>query len=162
VPGGTATGWSYLFSPPSVSSQAYWYETRAYDAVGNSTALSGNFTLSVDAAPPGVTVVAPTLNEVITGSSLTLSGAGTDDVGVTQVGVLIYDRDTSQWWNGSAWQAGFISVDATLTVPGGTATGWSYLFSPPSVSSQAYWYETRSYDGVGNSTALTGNFTLAP
>ena len=73
----------------------------------------------------------------------------------------IFDRDTGEWWDGSAWQVARSSFDAVLDAPGAASSGWSYSFDPPSVSSQPYWVTVRSFDAAGNASAYAyTNFTV--
>ena len=72
-----------------------------------------------------------------------VSGSSSDDTGVSSVVLEIFDRDTSEWWDGSSWQVARSSFDAVLDAPGEASSGWSYSFDPPSVSSQPYWVTVR-------------------
>jgi len=108
-----------------------------------------------------VVVVDVPVNGAVSAAPLLLSGSVSDDTGVDRVRVLLFDRDTSMWWNGLGWQAGFTWVDATLDNPGATASGWSYLFAPPSLSSQPYWFEVRPFDVADKfGNPISGGFTL--
>ena len=162
MPAHVSTDWSYGFDPPSVSSQPYWFQVRAYDAAGKmSNTITGGFTLQLDAQDPVLVVDVPTNGAVVEASSLVFEGSATDDVGVTRVALAVYDRDLSQYWDGSGWQSGYRTVDAVLDAAGAVSTDWSYGFVPPSVSSQPYWFQVRAYDAAGKmSNTITGGFTL--
>lgn len=41
------------------------------------------------------------------------------------------DGGLARFWNGTAWQADRIALEAELAAPGGLVTDWSYAFSPP-------------------------------
>ena len=160
--GGLSTDWTYPFNPASVSSQPYWFQVRGYDAAGKtSNTVERNFTLKSDTSDPVVVVDVPANGAVVEASSLVFDGSATDDVGVTRVALAVYNRDLSQYWDGSGWQSGYRTVDAVLNDAGGLSTDWSYGFIPPSVSSQPYWFQVRAYDAAGKmSNTVTGGFTL--
>ena len=64
-------------------------------------------------------------------------------------GGAIKNKTTNQWWNGSAWEAGFRwAGDATLGSPGNSPTTWSYDFTPPVAGSFAVM--VRADDAAGN------------
>jgi len=112
-----------------------------------------------DTTAPVVVVDVPVKGSVLS-SPVTLLGSATDDVGVVRVRLLLRDRDTLMWWDGSGWSSSFAWVDAVLGSPGGLSTGWSFVFDPPSLSSQPYWFEAKAYDVAGNTGRSSAGFTL--
>ena len=159
--GSTSRSWSYGFDPPSAAVLPYWVTVRAFDGAGNPSAYRyRNFTVSDDASPPSVVVSSPGEGATVS-SPVSLSGSASDDVGVVSVVVEIYNRDTTEWWNGSAWQPVRTSVAATLGA-GSTSRSWSYGFDPPSAAVLPYWVTVRAFDGAGNPSAYRyRNFTVS-
>ena len=158
--GTTSRTWSYDFDPAAPASQPYWVTVRSRDAGGNASGYTfTNFAIG-DMAPPSVAVSSPS-NWSTVAAPVSVAGSATDDVGVTQVVLEIYDRDTSLWWSGAAWQAGRTSVDAVLGA-GTTSRTWSYDFDPAAPASQPYWVTVRSRDAGGNASGYTfTNFAIS-
>ncbi len=52
-----------------------------------------------------------------------VSGTAFDDVGVAEVRVEIFDRETGWWWNGSGWQASRTYVFAIVDGAGCSVDG---------------------------------------
>ena len=150
-PGGTTTGWSYTFAPPA--SGSFGLQTRAVDAAANVGANSTwrSFSVSTggpsDTTNPGQAVVTSPAGGSSTSTTVTIEGTATDDVGVTLVRVAIRLNPTTTWWNGSSFGP-YTYVFATLDNPGGTSTGWSYTFTPPSTGN--YGLQVRAVDAAGN------------
>ena len=149
------------FDPPSPASQPYWVTVRAFDAAGNpSPYVYRNFTaFAGDVTAPSVSVSSPA-NWSSVAAPVSVEGSASDDVGVTSVVLEVFDRDTSEWWNGSGWQAVRTSFVALLDDAGALSSGWSYSFDPPSAASQPYWVTVRAFDAAGNpSPYVYRNFT---
>ena len=112
-----------------------------------------------DVTAPSVSVSSPA-NWSTVAAPVSIEGSASDDVGVTSVVLEIFDRDTSEWWNGSGWQAARTSFVALLDDAGALSSGWSYSFDPPSPASQPYWVTVRAFDAAGNpSPYVYRNFT---
>jgi len=107
--------------------------------------------LVIDKTAPEVVLVAP-VNGSVVAVPVSVSGSASDDVGVVEVRVEIYNRDLPQtrWWNGSGWQADRTFVNALLGSPGGVGTDWEYVFDPPEAAVRAYWVTVRAFDAAGN------------
>ena len=156
-PGAPSSAWSYSWAAPAAGS--YLMQVRADDTSGNMDPTKPSVSFSVTAtapdtqAPsPGITV--PSANQNFPLGPVITSGSATDNVGVTQVRVAIKNKATSQWWNGSAWQSGFVwGGNATLGSPGAPTTSWSYTFAVPANGSYAI--EARADDAAGNFSATT-------
>ena len=171
VPGGVDTGWSYSFDPPDpLSASGYKWTVMAVDAAGNWSDLTTHpFTVGDDVLAPVVVVGGPGDGEVVPAVPVVLSGSVSDDVGVVRVRITVRDRDSLEFWDGSGWQVGWVSVDAVLAVPGGVDTGWSYSFDPPDpLSASGYKWTVMAVDAAGNWSDLTthpftvGDDVLAP
>jgi DNA-binding beta-propeller fold protein YncE len=165
-PGTSATGWSYAFDPGFAGN--FGVQVRSVDTsnnVGANTAWR-NFTITAsgsDTTGPTTALSTPTAGQSLPFGAATLTGTAADDAsGASAVRVSVQDTTTSQWWNGSGWQATTTFVLATLDLPGGASTGWSYTFNPGVAGSYAF--QARALDGsnnLGTSTALR-SFTIQP
>ena len=88
-------GWSSCSSPvnyPALATGSYLFQVRAIDAVGNTDASPAQYTWTVDATPPDITIHIPTWIAALPGAvqlSFTAIGAGT----------------TSCRLDGAAWRA---------------------------------------------------------
>jgi hypothetical protein len=132
--GQESTGWTYTWTPQP---GRYGMSLITQDGAGNedSTRPWVTFTVSdqpQDVVGPDATVALPAADVTYQLAGFTgFSGSATDDVGVGEVEVAVKNRDLTQWWNGTGWQAGFMYLSATLTAPGEIATDWSYAWLPP-------------------------------
>jgi hypothetical protein len=133
---------------------------RAADTSGNldPTRPWVNFQLTdlpPDDIDPDATVTSPLNNETFPMGTVNLNGDATDNAGIDRVRIAIKDKTTSLWWDGSAWQAGFLWIpgDTTLGTPGGTSTTWSYDFTPPAPGD--FIFSVRADDTSGNLDPVT-------
>lgn len=62
------------------------------------------------------------------GGPVTLSGAATDDVGVTQVDVSIKDRTTGLWLRADGSWGAFVWISTVLASPNARSTTWTFTF----------------------------------
>ena len=133
----------------------------AISPVDGESASAIDFTAaSSDVSAPLVSVSSPA-NWSSVAAPVVVSGSSSDDTGVSSVVLEIFDRDTGEWWDGSAWQAARSSFDASLDAAGEVSSGWAYSFDPGSVSSEPYWVTVRSFDAAGNASAYSyTNFTV--
>jgi len=163
-PGATSTSWSYTWTPPGTG--PYAVSVRAVDAAGNIDATRPyyNFTVAStsDTTAPDATMTAPANNATLPAGTITATGSATDNTGVAAVDVMIKDRTTNKYWNGSSWVSGFrwLSAAATLTSPGATTTTWSYSQTLPA---GLYAVSVRARDAAGNTDATRpwSNFTVS-
>ncbi len=158
--GTPAATWSYTFTGGSAG--GYTVSATAVDASNNTDASADtrNFTLAgaPDTSAPGTTVTSPSqINATLPLPSVTITGAVTDNVGVTQVRIGIQDTVSKLWWNGSGWGT-FNNQNATVDTPGATSTTWSYTFTPPAAG--RYGYQAFGLDGAGNVGVKTGFRTV--
>ena len=105
-----------------------------------------------DVSAPSVSVTSPANWATVPGP-VSIVGSSSDNVGVTSVMLEIYDRESTEWWNGAGWQATRTSFAATLADPGAAVSGWSYSFNPPVASPQPYWVTVRGFDAASNPSA---------
>lgn len=163
-PGATSTSWSFTWTPPVTG--PYAVSVRAVDAAGNidATRPFNNFTVVAagDTVEPDAKLTAPANNTTVPSGVVTAAGTATDNVGVTAVEVMVQDRATKKYWNGSAWVTAFtwISPGASLGSPGATSTTWSYSQNLPA---GIYAISVRAKDAAGNtdSTRPWVNFTAS-
>jgi hypothetical protein len=101
---------------------------------------------------PVVSVLSPA-NWSSVAAPVLVAGTASDDVGVTEVVLEIFDRDTGEWWDGSLWQVDRSSFVAVLDDAGASSTGWSYSFDPPVPASAPYWVTVRAFDAAMNASA---------
>jgi YD repeat-containing protein len=104
---GTATGTTSWSAGIPLQSGSNVITLTARDAVGN----SGTDTLTVtvnDAAAPSITITSPTINPTFStsGSSLSLAGTASDNVGVTQVSWTNNRGGTGTATGTTSWSAG--------------------------------------------------------
>ena len=157
-PGASSTGWSYQWTPPAGGSGQYAMQVVAVDAAGNVDPTKPWVTFNVstgdgggpDTTPPNGTVSVPTNNQTLNGIPASLSGAATDDVGVTQVRVAIRDRSSGLWLRGNGSWGTFQNHSATLANPGGTTTNWTFSFTPAAGGSGNYALQVAAVDSAGN------------
>ena len=75
---------------------------------------------------PVVTLANPSGWESMPGNDFTISGISEDDRAVDTVRLTIQHPETKKFYNGKAWQADEIEVDAELANRGGILSVWSY------------------------------------
>lgn len=148
--GATSTEWTYSFA--GAIPGTYGFQVAAVDAAGNvdPTKPWSTFTYAQpDGADPNGTVTAPTPNQSfpLANGTITFGGEASDDVGVTSVRVAIRDTVNLQWWNGTGWQSGFASVEASLAAPGAASTTWSLEWNPPATGNFAI--QVAAWDAAG-------------
>ncbi len=147
-PGATSSGWSFSTTLPATG--GYFIQVRVDDATGNQNATpkpgrSFSAVAAGDTATPTGTITAPA-NAAAVPAPVTITGTAADDTGVASVKLGIRQNGTNLWWNGTAWQATAIKVNATLGTPNGTSTTWSYTISPTAGS---YGFSTDITDIAG-------------
>jgi outer membrane protein assembly factor BamB len=95
--------------------------------------------------------------------SLAVSGAATDDSGVTKVLVAIKNKNTNKWWVASTgtWSSVFEQNEATLSNPSGTSTSWNHSFDVP-FSGGVFFAQAEAVDtnGQHDPTVAMTNFTV--
>jgi large repetitive protein len=128
TPGGTTTAWTYSFNPPQTGG-TYFVTAMALDTNYNYTFSPFNsFTLPDSTVP--VTTVAPANNSTIS-RTIAVSGQATDNNSLFGVYVAVYRVATAEYWNGTAWQATFAAVPASLANPGSTSSTYTYGLTLP-------------------------------
>ena len=157
-PGGTSTGWTFAFTPPSGGSGQYAMQIAAVDAAGNVDPTKPWVTFNVsdggggdpDTTAPDGTVSTPSPRQTFGSTPVAMNGAATDDVGVGEVRIAIRDRTSGLWLRANGTWGAFQNQQATLAQPGGTSTGWTFSFTPPSGGSGLYAVQVAAVDTSGN------------
>ena len=72
------------------------------------------------------------------------------NVSVAEVRIGIRDRTTGLWLRGNGTWGAFQNQQAVLGTPGGTSTGWTYSFTPPTGGSGNYALQVAAVDAAGN------------
>ncbi|MAS54336.1 PA14 domain-containing protein [Nocardioides sp.] len=133
-PGATSSTWSL---PLTLATGSYALDVRATDTSGNQSP-STYHPFEVDASAPdnqapSTTVASPAKNATV-GSPVTFTGTSTDNKGVSQMRVAIYNRvdSTNKWLQANGtWGPSYAFRSATLANPGATSTGWSISIPLP-------------------------------
>jgi hypothetical protein len=131
LPGAVATAWSYSFAAPPGG--VFAVAAVAIDGSG-AVGITPYRTFSVaDNANPTVTLAVPAANQTFATRPVVLAGSATDNAGVGDVQVAVYRPvgPNGEFWNGTAWQAAYVTVAATMSAPGAASTAWTYSFNPP-------------------------------
>ena len=154
-----APSWSYELA--GADDGAHFVRVFSRDAAGNdSPGLNGRFTIEsgvIDTTAPSVSLDSPEQNATVA-APVTIGGTATDDIAVTSVELIVKRIDTGEFWNGSAFQADYARVEATLTGDS-AAPSWSYELA--GADDGAHFVRVFSRDAAGNdSPGLNGRFTI--
>ncbi|MEM9612430.1 MAG: PQQ-dependent sugar dehydrogenase [Actinomycetota bacterium] len=126
-PGTSDTTWTYDFAPPS--DVTVRITTRITDDTGNKTFLYRNTTVTVGGQtdlPPDLDLVSPAHQESVS-HPFDITGTVTDDGSISLLSLVIKRLGSSEYWNGTGWQAGWRQVTPDYD----PATGlFSYTFEP--------------------------------
>ncbi len=128
--GSPTYNWTYT-TPFNLSPGSYTFTVRATDELGLSTAAANRGTLTVNAQVPGDAFPDGLLSFIGTDQTPTtlhidLAGTATDDKGIANVRVSLFDNRTGRYVqpNGTL-TAGFATLNATVASPGATTTGFT-------------------------------------
>lgn len=148
-----STGTSSALEAGAHTVRIQYYE-RGGGAVARAT------TTVVDAAPPppapdniapDTAIDTPAQNEVLRSGALTSTGTASDNVGVTEVHVGVYNRDdaTNRWLQpDGTWGPTYAYRQATVASVGATSTGWT--LSGITLPEGSFALDARSFDARGN------------
>ncbi len=114
-----------------------------------------------DLADSVATVTAPTVAQVVA-KPITISGTASDNVAVSSVEVALYRSvGGGQYWTGSAWQAAYTRVTATLSSSNAPNSTWTYTFNPPETGG-VYYATAVAFDSSARfGFSSTVNFSVA-
>jgi DNA-binding beta-propeller fold protein YncE len=105
--------------------------------------------------PPETAFTTPLKNEGVMPGVVVLVGSATDDLGVAGVEIAVKDRVSNLWWDPTTTTWGrWVSMQATLDLPGATLTPWSAPFDETAAAaaggSGEYWSSARAKDSAGS------------
>jgi Bacterial Ig domain len=127
--GSTTTTWTYVFNPPQ-NGGTYYVAAVVVDTSYRSAASPFVAFSLADAVGPAAVITSPANNSATSGL-VTISGTATDNNAVNSVGVAIYRYPDATYWNGTAWQSGWVTIPGTLATPNAASTTFSASFTPP-------------------------------
>ncbi len=126
--------WSFT-SPEPLAPGTYDFRVRATDRqdLTTSSSMQGRVTINVavpgDVAPNTLTTQGPAELDV---RHLDLSGTATDDLGVREVRVAVYENDADLYLRpDGSLRAGYGTIPAVLATPDGTSTDWTLSVDVP-------------------------------
>ncbi len=158
--GAPSTTWSLSFSASIAGS--YSMTARATDQAANTAQATRSFSVAAaDTTAPDGAITAPAVNAVVPPPTVTVSGTGTDNVGVASMALLVKDRDTGLWLrNDGTWGSTTANAQrlATLASPGATSTGWT-LDIP--LGAGNYTVTARARDAAGNQDATPASLQFS-
>ena len=150
-PGGIRS--NFAFTSPDLEPGSWFVFIEGFDDAGQVSARTRiNFTVGFDGnVAPDVRVVSP-VNQSSDAQSLTMtfSGTATDDVGVAEVRLLVYDatnRGFIRLEGGVTGESAKAYHSATLSAPGSAATDWTYSITLP--QDGRYYVRAVAYDNLG-------------
>lgn len=123
--------------------------------------MSHRFTVGSDVILPTGRITAPDDGDRVP-APLEVSGSADDAVGVDSVDVAVQNVDTGEWWNGSAWQANRMWLDADVADRGFASTTWTFVDDPADgvVSRATVEVSIRIVDVAGNIATPGGSISL--
>ncbi len=121
---GGATAWSYFWSPLG-DDGAHSIRSRATDQAGNVENPGPGVTIIVDNGKPQSTILTPADGQVITDTSLLITGTSSDEIsGVKRVELSLQRDADGYYWDGADWVP-----DVTYLPTDGDVSAWSYLWT---------------------------------
>ena len=116
---------------------------------------------TVDTQDPRSFVATPAAKSTVS-SPVAFSGNATDDVSVTRVRIAVRNSATTLWLQANGtWGSTIAQFDATLSSPGTSATGWTWVTALPAGS---YYVQSKAVDASGKVETTTNPwvaFTVA-
>ncbi len=151
--------WSYT-TPFNLSPGTYSFTVRATDNDGISTASANQGRLAISAQvngdnpPNGLLNGSTTVPQTTASPHLDLAGTATDDIGVQNVQVSVYDNDSGRYLQGNGTlQSGYNTLTASLASPNATSTNWTLPVDLPTGGD--YSVTALAYDTAGQQDSST-------
>jgi PKD repeat protein len=168
---GANYSWSYT-TPFSLKPGTYSFAVRATDDIGLTTSSSNQGRLTINVQVPGDNPPDAKLNLTGTQSGFTsrhidLAGTATDDIGVSQVNVALYENESGKYLQPDGTLASaFATIPATLSSsgPGATSVTWDLPLDLPvngNYSVTAYGMDTAGQQDTSTSGA-TATYLVFP
>lgn len=154
---GSSPGTTTTTSSTTTSSTTSTTTTSTTSTTSTSTSTTVPAT---DTQEPDSRVSAPVPNSTVA-SPYTFAGTATDDVAVTRVRIAVRNAATQLWLQANGTFAStFAQFDATLSAPGTSSTGWTWVRSLPAGS---YYVQSKATDASGRNETVTPwvAFTIA-
>ncbi len=123
----------------------------AIDKAGNMMVSPNSTVYKIDTTPPTVTIVDVEDNS----TPGILNGTAADSLsGIKYVRLLIYDKNTSQYWDGTTWGSNLVELDTSYS-----SGKWSYDASGVQwVENHTYVLTARAYDKANNLKTASDSF----
>jgi len=113
--------------------------------------MLAGWSMPSSAQSPNTTIDSPLSGSVIDGN-IALSGTATASSGVDYVELTFRNKNSGQYWNGSAWQSGFVRYPVSVSPAGGESVTWSETIAASNLVAGDYlaraW--SRAADGSGD------------
>lgn len=94
---------------------------------------------------------------MVEGGGILAVGRASHRVGIAGVRVVVKNLDTDFYWNGSDWQADYITTKATLGEAGQRKAAWTVWLSDESLVPGRYRVRGFAYSVEGNGDAYGGD-----
>lgn len=152
---GSTTSTSY--ADTSVTQGSYNYYVTAVDANGDGSVPSNTVSVVYDTTGPTITIIAPTLNEIVQGTSVIISGTVTDNLsGIQNNQVVVHLRAILP----DGKLGAFLN---TLDVPVNPLRhAWFVTFDSTAFPDGQYGVTVLANDNAGNSQTASGGASLKP
>ena len=157
--GGTSQSWTY--NTPNLEAGTYDVAFRVIDDIGAIDVVSTQIVVGPvgDAAPATTIDGATRFVQGIDSLKSVISGTATDDIGVSQVAVTIFDHDRGRWLQpDGSYDRIPAPFYAELATPGGTKTTWSLDFNAPGAG--FYQFTIRAIDSADQAASRSVFGTL--
>jgi glucose/arabinose dehydrogenase len=137
-PHSLSTTWAYQFNAPPGG--VFAVAAVATDPTGNIGLTPYQLFAIADSIDPTVTLTTPSANQTFNAKPVAIRGVASDNSAVGDVQIAIFRpiAPNGQFWNGTAWQASYATVTATLAAPGESTTDFTYAFDPPQMGGLFY------------------------
>lgn len=130
----TSTGFDYI--------QLFSFAT---DDQGNFSRPFSWSVIPLDQVRPTSRITYPSRSINVPAGDFTIVGQASDNFRMKEVRIVIQNRTTGKYWNGSNWQGSWAYVKSNLNL----ATGrWDYTFRAAADSN--FWFSSRAVDQAGN------------
>ena len=126
---------------------------RAIDTAGQAAAaqIVGSFLGFPGDERPTTTIATPANGQTITNGRISASGTANDNSSISEVEVLLRNRDTGLFLRADGTMGSAQWINASLTNPGGDRTNWNY--TSPALADGSWQVRARTFDNNGLSTA---------
>ncbi len=124
---------------------------RAYDQAGNGGLQRESVVVTGESVPPQAALLAPQPGST-SNSPVEFSGIASDGTAVASVDLVVRDLTTGLYWNGSAYQSGYVTIDTVIV--GDDTTSVSWYVGPYPLAQGRHYIGVRATDTSGNRTRI--------